>query len=115
MKNLKMNLQSGKAKLHLIWSSDAVWRLNKIYQWYSIYETESRARKVVNSIKKTARSISQNPYKHAQCYDIEIPTPEIRKALVYKTYWIVFEIESSRIIILDIIHGAINPENYKNI
>ena len=43
------------------------------------------------------------------------PDPNIRKALVYKTYWIVFEIESSRIIILDIIHGAINPDNYKGI
>jgi plasmid stabilization system protein ParE len=102
-------------KFHLIWSSDAVWRLNRIHQWYVVYETESRAKKVINSIKKTARSISQNPYKHIQCYDIDIPTPNIRKALVSKTYWIVFEIESSRIVILDIIHGAINPDNYKNI
>jgi len=104
-----------KTKLHLIWSSDAVWRLNSIYQWYSVYETVSRAKKVVNSIKRTARSISQNPYKHIQCYDIEIPSPLIRKALVSNTYWIVFEIESSRIVILDIIHGAINPDNYRNI
>lgn len=104
-----------KTKFHLIWSSDAVWRLNRIYQWYAAYETESRAKKVINSIKKTAQSISQNPYKHIQCYDIEIPTPEIRKALVSKTYWIVFEIESSRIVVLDIIHGAVNPDNYKDI
>ena len=104
-----------RTKLHLIWSSDAVWRLNRIYQWYAAYETEGRATKVVNSIKRTARSISQNPYKHIQCFDIEIPTPEIRKALVYKTFWIVFEIEVGRVVILDIIHGAINPDNYKNI
>jgi plasmid stabilization system protein ParE len=104
-----------KNKLHLIWSSDAVWRLNKIYQWYAEYETERRAKKVVNSIKSTARTISQNPYKHIQCYDIEVPIPEIRKALVSKTYWIVFEIESSRIVVLDIFHGALNPDNYKNI
>ena len=31
------------------------------------------------------------------------------------SYWIVFEIESSRIVVLDIIHGALNPDNYKNI
>ena len=104
-----------KTKLPLIWSSEAVWRLNSIYKWYVTYEAEIRGKKVINSIKRTARSISQNPYKHIQCYDIEIPIANIRKALVYKTYWIVFEIESSRIIILDIIHGAINPDNYKDI
>lgn len=102
------------SKLHLIWSSDAVWRLNSIYQWYATYETESRGRKVVNSIKRTARNISQNPYKYIQCYDIETPNPYIRKALVFKTYWIVFEIENNRIVILDIIHGATNPDNYTN-
>jgi len=104
-----------KSSLHLIWSSDAVWRLNRIFQWYAAYETEDRGKKVINSIKRTARNISKNPYKHIQCYEIEIPTPEIRKALVYKTYWIVFEIESTRIVILDVIHGAINPDIYKNI
>jgi plasmid stabilization system protein ParE len=104
-----------KTKLPLIWSADAVWRLNRIYEWYAAYETLSRAKKVVNSIKSTARNISLNPYKHTQCQDIENPTPAIRKALVSKTYWIVFEIEENRIVILDIMHGAINPENYKKI
>jgi plasmid stabilization system protein ParE len=104
-----------KTKHQLIWSSDEVWRLNSIYEWYSAYETIRRAKKVVNSIKNTARSISQNPYRYVQCYEIVIPNPAIRKALVYKTYWIVFEIEADRIVILDIIHGAINPEEYKYI
>jgi len=103
------------SKLSIIWSSDAVWRLNRIYSWYVTYETVKRASKVINSIKSIARNIPVKPYKHIQCHDVENPTPAIRKALVNKTYWIVFEIEENRIVILDIIHGAINPDNYKNI
>jgi plasmid stabilization system protein ParE len=75
-----------KTKLQLIWSSDAAWRLNSIYEWYAAYETVSRAKKVVNSIKNTARGISLNPYKHILCYDIERPSPAIRNALVNRTY-----------------------------
>ncbi|MEI7597623.1 MAG: hypothetical protein WCK02_17890 [Bacteroidota bacterium] len=43
---------------------------------------------------------------------VNIPTAEIRKALCSKTYWIVFEIEDKRIVILDIIHSAQSPEEY---
>jgi plasmid stabilization system protein ParE len=77
-----------KAKLHLIWSNDAVLRLSKIFEWYAAYESINRAQKVVNSIKRTARNITLNPYKHIQCKEIEVPTPTIRKALVSNTYWI---------------------------
>jgi plasmid stabilization system protein ParE len=104
-----------KEKLPIIWSSDAVWRLNRIYLWYITYETVSRAKKVVNSIKITARNINSNSYKHVQCHEVESPNPSIRKALVNKTYWIVYEIEETRIVILDVIHGAVDPGNYKNI
>ena len=104
-----------KTKLPLIWSSDAAWRLNRIYFWYTTHETISRAKKIVDSIKNAARNITLNPYKHVQCSEVENPTPNIRKALVHKTYWIVYEIEENKIAILDIIHGAIDPDNYKNI
>jgi plasmid stabilization system protein ParE len=104
-----------KTTLPLIWSSNAVWRLNRIYYWYSTHETIRRARKVIISIKTTARKIPLNPYKHPQCFEVKTPTPNIRRALVSKTYWIVFEIEENRIVILEIIHGAIDPDNYTNI
>jgi plasmid stabilization system protein ParE len=104
-----------KNYLPIIWSADAVFRLNRIYNWYITYETISRAKKVINSIKDNARKIPQNPQKHIQCLEVENPNPSIRKALVSKTYWIVYEIEENRIVILDIIHGALNPEIYKNI
>ena len=99
----------------LIWSADAVWRLNNIYNWYAEYESIKRAKKVISSIKSVARNITKGPYKHTECFEVENPTPFIRKALVAKTYWIVYEVEEKRIVILDIIHGAMNPENIKNI
>ena len=101
-----------KTKYQLVWSTDSVWRLSQIYEWYATFQSISRAQKVIASLKNTARNISQNPNKHVQCNEIECPTPAIRKALVHKTFWIVFEIEETRIVILDIIHGSIDPDNY---
>ena len=97
----------------LIWSVDAAWRLNNIYNWYVEYESVNRAKKVIASIRALARKIPLNPYKHIQCFEVKYPSPFIRKALVSNTYWIVFEIEENRIVILDMIHGAMDPEEYK--
>jgi plasmid stabilization system protein ParE len=102
-------------KYSLIWSIDAVWRLNNIYNWYAEYETVSRAKKVISSIKLGARKIPDNPYRHVQCFEVKHLSPLIRKALVARTYWIVFEIEEHRIVVLDIVHGAMDPEGYKDV
>jgi plasmid stabilization system protein ParE len=100
-------------KYSLIWSIDAVWRLNNIYNWYAEYESVSRAKKVISSIKSAARRIPDNPCTHVQCFEVKHASPSIRKALVARTYWIVFEMEERRIVILDIVHGAMDPEGYK--
>jgi plasmid stabilization system protein ParE len=74
-----------------------------------------RAKKVITTIRTLVRKIPSNPYKHVQCFEVKYPSPLIRKALVAKTYWIIFEIEESRIVILDIVHGSMDPEEYKSL
>ncbi|MEI7597564.1 MAG: type II toxin-antitoxin system RelE/ParE family toxin [Bacteroidota bacterium] len=54
----------------LIWSSDAAWRLNRIYNWYSTFESTARAKKVLKSIQELAKNIPSNPHKYPQCLDI---------------------------------------------
>jgi len=104
-----------KKKLSLAWSKDSKDRLKNIYNWNTENHTIKRAKKILGSIKSVARKIPSNPYSHPKCFEIEEPNENIRKALVKRTYWIVYEIEDDRVVILEVIHGRMDPEIYKKI
>lgn len=102
-------------KLLLEWSEPAIEELRKIYEWNIDNYGLRRAKKILHSIRKIAKKIPANPYAHAICYEIEQPNADIRNALVERTYWLVYKIEKERIVILEIVHGAMNPDVYRKI
>ncbi|MDX2190270.1 MAG: type II toxin-antitoxin system RelE/ParE family toxin [Bacteroidota bacterium] len=72
------------------------------------FEGDKRAEKVVQSIEKELINIQANPL-HYPKFDKIFPTNEnIRKAIVHRTYIIIFELINESIFVLRIYHGKQN-------
>ena len=99
----------------LEWSVKAANRLKDIYNWNVDEFGKRRADKIKNSIIAVAQDITSNPYKHPICDKLEHPVEQIRNALVEKTFWIVFQIMTDKIVILQLFHGAMNPDEYNKL
>jgi len=99
----------------LKWTNKASLRLKDIYNWYLDNYGKKRATKVKKSIITIAEKIIDNPFLYPICDKLELPNELIRNALVHKTYWVVYEIKDNNIFILQILHAAINPDEYLSI
>ncbi|MEI7595557.1 MAG: type II toxin-antitoxin system RelE/ParE family toxin [Bacteroidota bacterium] len=97
----------------ITWSNKASFRLRDIYYWHIENYSKRRANKVKKSIIDMVESILENPYKHPICDKLEYENQFIRNALVYKTYWIVYEIKNRDIFILQIFHTAMDTQDFK--
>ncbi|MEP7128905.1 MAG: type II toxin-antitoxin system RelE/ParE family toxin [Chitinophagales bacterium] len=102
-------------RLKLIWSEDAVNSSKNIIDWYREELSSRAASKVLSSIKSKAKSIIANPYSFPVCEELKDVEGEFRKVLVGNTFWMIYEIESDRIVILELIHGARDPEIFNEL
>ena len=104
-----------KNRYKLKWSEQSVQTLEYIYSWNCENISSERADKILKSLRTQANRISKSPFLYAKCHEISFPNTDIRKTLVGNTYWIVYHIEDTRIVILDIIHGSQNPDTFSKI
>lgn len=84
-------------------ASDFEEKLVEIVSYYFFKEGESRANKVAQSIKDTITRICERPLEYP-LYEKTL-NKNIHKAVVHKTFIILFEIEDKHIFIHDIYHG----------
>lgn len=85
-------------------SKKALDSLFEIEYYLRLRESEKRADKIMESIENQIDIIPLNPFQ----FPIYKNKKAIRKAIVHRTYIIVFEIFDSYIKILDIYHGKRN-------
>ena len=102
-----------KKSYRIIWSDEAVSRAHEIYEWNKEHYSEQRASKIFSSILDAVEGIPDSPFGNPRCYELEEFGEALRKILVEKTFWIVYEIATAEIIVHEIIHGARDPKIYQ--
>ncbi len=60
------------------------------------------------------RQVAKLPYGYAVFPYTEPPNEAIRYTVVKGTYWIIYEVSTDSIEVIDIIHAAQNPELFKS-
>lgn len=76
------------------------------YQYYNF--SDARAIKIQNSIYEFAQKAAQNPNYYPKYLKNTNSKRNIRKAVIYKTYLLIFEVFEDYIQILSVYHGAMD-------
>ena len=96
-------------QFNIKYTQDFINELNEIYQYLSRKESERIARKFAKAVDDKTYQIERNPY----AFSVEPQLPSKRKiyrrAIVMKSWKIVYRITKHQLTILGIAHGARNP------
>lgn len=89
-------------------SNKVVKQLQEIYSYNFYIYNKQRAEKILNSIDGMFEKASQNPNYFPKYLKNANPNRNIRKAVIYKTYLLIFEVFENHIQILSVYHGAMD-------
>jgi len=95
-------------KYEPIFSPEYVFGLFEIEFYLREFEGDNRADKVLASIDQEVERILQNPFQYQQYGLIDPPDANTRRAIVHRSYIIVFHIVDFSVLILRIYHGKQN-------
>ena len=81
-----------------------------------ITHSETRAEKIITSITNEFIKISERPFSYPVWRPPHgVADNNVRKATVHRTFQIIYEIITDRVVILIVFHGKQNPDKLKDI
>ncbi len=94
--------------MHYSISNTVVKQLQEIYSYNFYNYNKQRAEKILNSIDDMFEKATHNPNYYPRYLKNPNPNRNIRKAVIYKTYLLIFEVFEDYIQILSVYHGAMD-------
>ena len=105
-----------KKKWKLELTERAAENLIDIELYNLVTHSEIRAEKIISSITNKFLEISKRPFGYPVWQPMKGNSDQnVRKAVVHKTFQIIYEIIGDRIAILIVFHGKQNPDKLKNL
>jgi plasmid stabilization system protein ParE len=101
--------------LKVILTEKAEKSLEEITDFYLAEYSQERTLKVVDSIEDAFEKIATYPNHFPLCFDIKMPSENIRQMILHNTFKIIYRIKNDRIEILEIFHGSRNNNLLKNL
>ena len=86
--------------------------MEEIFDYYSEFESETRAIKVYQSIINEIEHIGKSPFSYKVYENVKDVRNTLRRATVHHTYIIIFEVLDDVIEILNIYHSSRNPSKF---
>jgi len=68
----------------------------QITEYYLAKHSDKRALKVVQSIEEAFNEIASSPKHYPVCFDVEIPSENVRQIIVQNTFKIVYRIAKGK-------------------
>lgn len=98
----------------VIWERHAKQTLREIFEYLRWRESISVARRVVNQLIATARTLEKFPTRHPKEPNLGHLPYDFRFCTVWN-YKIIFEITDTEVFILEVFHTSRNPHDIKDI
>jgi plasmid stabilization system protein ParE len=96
--------------MRLVLTRRAESSLEEITDYYLTKHSAERATKVIQSIEKAFDKVASSPKGYPVCFDIKVPSENIRQIIVHNTFKIIYRIATGKIEVIEIFHGKRNPE-----
>lgn len=93
----------------LIVSAQVYQQIDEIYSYARQNHSQARASKIEYSILQTLEQLTENPFIHPIETLLNPPDEQIRRAIVGRTYRIIYRVQVDSIVVLAVFHGARNP------
>ena len=91
-------------------SEEVLTRLKEIYAYNFTQYHKERAEKILNSIDEVFQKAANNPNFYPPYLNNTYPNRNLRRAIIHKTYVLIFEVLESHIHILSLYHGAMDKD-----